>query len=420
MDWQAILQRVEEKQADTIKLIRQLVAIDTSVPPGRNYDRIADLLEPRFARLGYQTERVVIPEERLADVPLPLEGPRVNLVASRQWGKEPLTIYAHTDTHYVMEGWTRDPFGGEIVGDRMYGLGISDQKASIATLLTTLTIIEELGVKPKFDLAVCLATDKELGFYPGIYHLALNGYVRGHILSLTGTQLPQEIIGSSGNFDTEITVKGKLASSGELSFMGINALEAAVPIMNRLLKLKQEVGKRTSSMPSVAVPGQLSPKVTPRLNLINMRADYYRYKMPDWCQIRLNRRYIPEEDYEVITNEIREAVMQGAAEGGALETEIRFYHAFPAARYDNSPQYMERIRRLRAAYKAVWGYKEEEFLQAGRGSNDMAFAVLATGGVDIIHCGLVRMDSNAHSVDESVLVSDLPAHTKTVLHYLLD
>ena len=49
--------------------------------------------------------RVVVPPEKVAQIPLPLQGPRVNLVASQVSGKpEAVTVYAHMDVVPIEPG----------------------------------------------------------------------------------------------------------------------------------------------------------------------------------------------------------------------------------------------------------------------------------------------------------------------------
>src|SRR6476469_5191059 len=107
---------VDTKDEQLLADYQAVIGVDTSVPPGRNYDTLVDILEPRFQRLGFQTERVVIPDELLANIPLPLEGPRVNLVATRASGagKAPVTIYAHMDVVPIEEGWTHPSFAATL------------------------------------------------------------------------------------------------------------------------------------------------------------------------------------------------------------------------------------------------------------------------------------------------------------------
>src|SRR5215216_342676 len=64
IDWDAVFAAVEEKEGALLERLRRIIRVDNSIPPGRNYDTLVALVEPEFRRYGFQTERVVIPEER--------------------------------------------------------------------------------------------------------------------------------------------------------------------------------------------------------------------------------------------------------------------------------------------------------------------------------------------------------------------
>ncbi|HEY8293173.1 MAG TPA: hypothetical protein VIG44_11825, partial [Thermomicrobiales bacterium] len=98
LDWDAIFAAVDARQDAFLARLREIIRVDNTIPPGRNYDTLVDLIAPQFEAAGLTTERVIIPPELIAAIPLPLEGERVNLVATRKTGKPPLTIYAHMDT----------------------------------------------------------------------------------------------------------------------------------------------------------------------------------------------------------------------------------------------------------------------------------------------------------------------------------
>ena len=64
-------------------------------------------------------------------------GSVVGTIQGRRPGKTVL-LDGHIDTVPVPhpEQWTHDPFGGEIVGDRIYGRGASDMKGSVAAMVS--------------------------------------------------------------------------------------------------------------------------------------------------------------------------------------------------------------------------------------------------------------------------------------------
>src|SRR6476646_4824678 len=83
MDTHSAFHLIDTELEKTIERLRRIVGVNTVVPPGSNYDVLVDYLEPQFKAAGFATERVVVPPEKVAQIPLPLVGPRINLVASR-------------------------------------------------------------------------------------------------------------------------------------------------------------------------------------------------------------------------------------------------------------------------------------------------------------------------------------------------
>jgi len=406
---------IEEREAKTVSLLRELIAINTSVPPGHNYDRLVDLIEPRFKAIGYKTQRVIVPAEKIKP---PLEGPRVNLVASRSYGNDPVCIYAHMDTVPIEEPWTHDPFAGEVREGKMFGRGVSDDKGPIASLLTALEVIHELGMKPKFDPICCMCTDEEIGGYPGIYHLAKEGYVKGHVLSMDASATPEVKLGSYGHVDIVVTTFGKSAHSGR-AYLGVNAVEAMVPILDELIALKAEVEKRESSDPvnPILVPFAPSKMTTPRFNIDVIHGGTKSNIVPSSCIVTVNRRYIKEEKYDEIVKETLAAVERGKKRSKALDVKVEFNHTYPPYSVDPQSRY---AKKMRQAYKEVDKLRDEDFVLHGpTGSGDLALVAQELKTDKFVLCGVGRMpESRNHSSDENIRISDLTSHSKKMIHYL--
>lgn len=405
---------VDGKDDQILERFRTVIGVDTVVPPGLNYDTLVDLLEPEFTRLGFEAERVIIPEDLIADIPLPLQGPRVNLVARRGSGKEPVTIYAHMDVVPIEEGWKHDPFGAEFEDGKIYGRGTADMKGAIASLLTAIEVMDEAGIEPNYDLIVCLCTDEEIGGYPGIWHLAKNGYVQGHMLCLEGGQDPHIGLASAGAVDVTITTIGKSCHSGS-NYLGVNSIDAMLPIMNELAALKKDVELRESTVPGVPHEKAPSKYMTPMFNFAIIGAGVKSNIVPATCSLLINRRYIPEEEYEQVTGEIREAVDRGMEKSNALDVQVDFFHVYPAMKMEEGPH----MRKMMEAIQLIQGYSADEFTGAGSsGSTDMANVQQELGWSDIPFCGPGRKESGAHGADEYVYLSDVKAHMKELIHYL--
>jgi succinyl-diaminopimelate desuccinylase len=415
MGFDTALAQVPEHEAELIDTLRTLLTIDTSVPPGLGYDVFADALAERFAPLGFTAERVVVPPIRLVDFGLPLQGPRVNLVVRRGQGRPRLNLYAHVDVVPAGEGWSRDPFGGKVDGGRIYGRGVADNKGAIACLLVALRILAEVGLEPAFDLVGLFCADEELGQYPGLLNLAEQGYVRGSVLSLEGSQDPNIVEASMGLLDVRVTTHGVSAHSG-WNFLGVNAVEAMVPILDELLSLKVEVERRESQVRALPSSGQPSPQATAMLNLDVIQGGSRTNVIPARCTVTIDRRYLPEEHPDIVLQEIQAAVDRGRARSVARHVTVESRLAYPAGRYRPPPAL---LARLRGALRTALGYRNSDFFTgAHRGSMNLAFLVDRFGLDEIVIMGIGHSDSNIHGPDENARVSDLLAYTCQLIYFL--
>ena len=88
-----------------------------------------------------------------------------------------LLLSGHIDT--VPKGtqpWTRDPFGGEVEGNRIYGRGSNDMKAGIGTHLFVAECLDQLGVNLAGDLIIESVVDEEFGGVNGTLAGRLRGF----------------------------------------------------------------------------------------------------------------------------------------------------------------------------------------------------------------------------------------------------
>lgn len=92
-------------------------------------------------------------------------------------GGRSLALSGHIDTVPVgCEPWTRDPFGGEMEGNRLYGRGANDMKCGIATNLFVVEALRELNIRLAGDLVFESVVDEEFG--------GVNGSLAGRLMGL--------------------------------------------------------------------------------------------------------------------------------------------------------------------------------------------------------------------------------------------
>jgi acetylornithine deacetylase/succinyl-diaminopimelate desuccinylase-like protein len=63
-------------------------------------------------------------------------------------------LNGHLDTPMLLDGWTRDPYGGEIHGGRVYGLGVSDMKGAVASMVAASAALARSGVERPRDVVL--------------------------------------------------------------------------------------------------------------------------------------------------------------------------------------------------------------------------------------------------------------------------
>ena len=76
----------------------------------------------------------------------PGDGPFVNVVGwPRESSGRASAMFSHIDTHVLDDGWETDPFEPTMAGNRMFGLGTSDDKGGVAAMLVAASILAAEG-----------------------------------------------------------------------------------------------------------------------------------------------------------------------------------------------------------------------------------------------------------------------------------
>src|SRR5579862_8675605 len=107
-----ILHEVDRIAPEMAAFLQEITRIPTINPPGECYADFAEICGCYYRKFGYQVETIVA--DRHPDHTS--KHPRVNLLARKEGsGNAPCVHFnGHLDVVPVGEGWTKDPFGGEI------------------------------------------------------------------------------------------------------------------------------------------------------------------------------------------------------------------------------------------------------------------------------------------------------------------
>jgi acetylornithine deacetylase len=182
---QTLADYVERRQHRLIEITRALIRIPSgNTPPTGSEMGCQTWIAQRLKACGLEPDLYELADvEGLRQHPLYNPGRdyrcRPNLAARRRGraGGRSLLLSGHIDT--VPRGsqdWTREAFGAELEGNRIYGRGSTDMKAGVATNLFVLESIAELGLELTGDLIFETVIDEEFGGCNG----TLAGRVRGY------------------------------------------------------------------------------------------------------------------------------------------------------------------------------------------------------------------------------------------------
>jgi len=211
---------------DVISLTRELIAFNSVNPPG-NEAEIALFLASLLSGHGFKVSTPEFGENRL------------HLIAEKgiSASMPPIVFSGHLDTVPLgKREWKQHPFGGQVIGDRLFGRGSSDMKSgvaamSIAAIETSRDGAIEGGVRLIFSAA------EELGCQ-GIKQLAENhdlGEARAIVVGEPTANIPA--IGHKGALYLRGETFGKTAHSSMPS-MGENAIYKAARCIARIEKLR--------------------------------------------------------------------------------------------------------------------------------------------------------------------------------------
>jgi len=156
-----------ETRINSLSLTRKLISFETINPPGQERacaQYLGKLLEDGGFKVAYYE----------------FDKGRTSLIARREGSgnKAPLFFNGHMDTIPLgASAWDKDPFRGEVEGNKVHGRGSSDMKSGIAAMVVACLGLAKMP-KGKAGLALVLTAYEETGSQ-GAYHLAQLGNVLG-------------------------------------------------------------------------------------------------------------------------------------------------------------------------------------------------------------------------------------------------
>lgn len=169
---------------------------------------------------------------------------RFNILATNS-EKIDILVTGHMDTVQPNSAWTKNPATGEIIGDKLYGLGTTDMKSGVAIMLY-LSTLRNLKEKTGF-LFYCDEEYDFLGMKKFIEECK-NKIKPKTIISLDGEGL-QIANSCRGLIELKVKVEGKAGHAANPK-SGINAITQSFKVIDKLKKFvfnfkSKELGNST-------------------------------------------------------------------------------------------------------------------------------------------------------------------------------
>ena len=286
---------------DEVRFLQALVRVPTDTPPGNNTphaQRTAALLRD----FGLAVEQHPVPDAEVKACGLESI---TNLIVRRRYGAggKTIALNAHGDVVPPGEGWSHDPYGGEVVDGKLYGRAAAVSKSDFASYTYALLALESLGAPLRGGVELHFTYDEEFGGELGPGWLLRNRLTKPDLLLAAGFSY-QVVTAHNGCLQMEVTVHGKTAHAA-IPDSGVDALQGAVTILSALYRQNALYKKITSAVVGITHP---------YLNVGRIEGGTNTNVVPGTVTFKLDRRMIPEENPAEVEATIRCVIAEAVAD----------------------------------------------------------------------------------------------------------
>lgn len=403
-DYQALDTWIDAHFDEEVSFLQQLVQVPTDTPPGNNAphaERTAELLKD----FGFEAQKFAVPE---AEVKAYGMQSITNLIVRRKYSDDGKTIAlnAHGDVVPPGDGWTCDPYGGEIRDGKMYGRATAVSKGDFASFTFAVRALEALGTPLKGTVELHFTYDEEFGGELGPGWLLKNGLTQPDLMIAAGFSY-EVVTAHNGCLQMDVTVNGKMAHAA-IPDTGVDALQGAVSILNALYAQNALYKQITSSVEGIQHP---------YLNVGRIEGGTNTNVVPGKVSFKLDRRMIPEENPVEVESAIRQVIAEAAAACSGITVDIKRLLLANAMR--PLPGNQPLVEALQKHGEALFGQKIP-VMGTPLYTDVRLYAEAGIPGVIYGAGPRTVLESNAKRADEHLDLADLRRATKVIARVLKD
>ena len=294
---------------EQVQFLQELIRVPTDTPPGNNAphaERTAELLE----KFGLDAEKHPVPEAEVRAAGLESI---TNLVVRRRYGPgKTVLLNAHGDVVPPGDGWTKNPYGGQIENGQIYGRAAAVSKCDFSTYTFALRALEAVAKPQAGSVELLFTYDEEFGGEVGPAWLLQHKIIKPDLMIAAGFSY-QVVTAHNGCLQMEVTVHGKMAHAA-IPESGVDALQGAVHVLNALY---------AQNILYKQVRSQVKGITHPYLNVGMIEGGTNTNVIPGRVTLKLDRRMIPEENPAEVEATLRQVIADAAASMPGITVEIK-------------------------------------------------------------------------------------------------
>lgn len=389
---------------EEVQFLQALVRVPTDTPPGDNAPHATRTAELLLA-MGFVAEQHPVPAWALEEYGLQSI---TNLIVRRRFAKAGPTIAlnAHGDVVPPGDGWSHDPYGGEVEHGRLYGRAAAVSKSDFATYTYALRALQTLEAKLQGSVELHFTYDEEFGGELGPGWLLHNKLTKPDLLIAAGFSY-QVVTAHNGCLQLEVTVHG-LASHAAYPDTGVDALQAATKLLNALYAYNELLRTRRSHIAGISHP---------YLNVGHIEGGSHTNVVPGKVVLKVDRRLIPEEVPEAVEAEVRALIADTLATVPGIRVEVR--RLLLAHPLKPLPGNAPLVAAIQKHGKQLFG---QDIPETGSPLYTDVRLYGARGVPAVIYGAGPRtvLESNAKRAEEHLVLEDLRRATKVIARTLFD
>lgn len=383
-----------------LNLLRKLVDINTTVTSSSRtgYAECSEMIRLEAQRLGLGTEvldgrDVTIDGESRPNVVVSLEGT----------SNVDLLLVTHLDVVPAdASKWKTPPFQLRVTKDRAYGRGAADNKSNIVAAMSAMGKLAEK--EPEVNIKLLITVDEEIGGRAGIGYLFEDMKITGTAGVVIDSAPNYISIGASGALWGRLIIKGEGGHSGYPEKTD-NAIYQTTAFIEKAKKYHQVVSRIRSNLR--APPEAPYSHVHGRFTITMIKAWEKENVIPGECEIRFDRRLIPEEDPTKAQKDLQKFLSDLALTEKITVNDFKIINSVDGYFTDAKNPF---VQHFSSVVNKMVG--ERLPIAADLGGNDGA--LLAQAGIPVVSFGTIRHDTNYHAHNEFVYLKDIKLVRDTI------